>query len=205
LSYASKWFQWEIKTITTRHVQGERRVWCAHCLAIKQQWINWKCTQATHTIEQLLHHCYDSSLILEPTSSITGTDRHFTYLDTTIDLTIEPKKHVTNIILSPYNKNINSIRTTGQQVIYHFQHWYSYSPTHVKFGVIKSTLLRYARISNSTSALLESISSLHHELCLLQYPPKVLLTIIQSLYCIHRDIHWLLAYYQLILINSRSN
>jgi hypothetical protein len=92
-------------------------------------------------LELLIHHCYDSSLELELTSSKDGHDKQLTYLD--CQLIITNDKHRPTIILQPWMKNAESIRLFNKQIFIHFQHFDSYSPVSVKSGVIKSTYITF--------------------------------------------------------------
>jgi hypothetical protein len=136
--------------------------------------------QSQQQLQSLLTTCYDSTLELEPTSSSNGFDRFFTYLDCT--LSIIPTSTSNTIILSPYMKNSESVRIHHKQIFYNYQHWKSSSSASVKFGVIKSTILRLYRNSNNNLTFLFSIISLDHELTLLQYPSFVLLNTLKSCY-----------------------
>lgn len=136
--------------------------------------------QAQQIIQRILHHCYDTSLELELTCSPDGHDRQFTYLDCILSITNESP--CASIVVSPYLKNSSSIRFENKQTILHFQHWNSYSPSQVKYGVIKSTVLRYHRNSSNGKLFLQSILELQKELHVLQYPPSVLIQVLQSCY-----------------------
>jgi len=156
--------------------------------------------QSQHHLQSLLTQCYDCNLELEPTSSSSGFDRHFTYLDCT--LSIIPTETSNTIILSPYMKNSQSVRIHHKQIFYNYQHFKSSSPTSVKIGVIKSTILRLYRNSNNNMTFIFSIVSLYNELTLLQYPSYILLNTLKS--CYHQSSQQLFARtYEILKIMNR--
>ncbi len=153
--------------------------------------------QAVQYLYSLLTSCYDQQLVLELTSNSDGTDRQLTYLNYIITLPSVSDNtcaSITNrvstsssILLSPYIKNVDSVRINHTQTIFKFQHYHSYSAPSVKLGVIKSTVLTYYRTSNNPISFLYSIIHLYHELQLLSYPPYLLLNTIKSCYYMYQN------------------
>jgi hypothetical protein len=150
-------------------------------------------------IQSLIYHCYDSALELELTSSQDGADKHLQYLDYDIRITND-FPHPT-ILLSPLMKNSQSIHDEQKQMFVHFQHWHSYSPALVKFGVIKSCVLRYFRNSNSDCAFINSMINLQDELFTLQYPSYVLINTIKSCFYTYQLPLYQIAYQIIQAIN----
>ncbi len=134
-------------------------------------------------IHALIHDCYDRALELELTSSLDGHDKQLTYLDCQLIITNDPRRDRPSIILQPLMKNSESIGILNKQIFVHFQHWNSYSPISVKYGVIKSTVLRYYRNSNQPNVFLNSMLQLQQELKILKYPSYILINTLKS--CFH--------------------
>jgi hypothetical protein len=125
-------------------------------------------------LEDFMKHfekkCYPNSLCLERTPA-----EYFLECEVGIDLD-------NNLTIQHWNKNQESIETTGKQKYLKHQHFGSYTPTQTKKGALIGTWTRMEYNTNQDILLEHSIRGKMEELKLLHYPLKHVLRTLANMH-----------------------